>query len=77
MTTSTSGMSHITTTGDSDNINVIIGVTAGVIVTIVVAILITVCVIIMYRRKKKHSVSYPVTCPPSAAGYYYNVPVAM
>ena len=72
MTTSSSGMSnHMTTAGDSDNNSVMIGVTAGVILAILVAILIIVCVIIMYRRKKKRSVSYPLTCPPTASGYCY------
>ena len=64
-----SGISkHVTTTSDSANKNITMGVTVGVILTIVVAILIIVCVIIMYRRKKKHSVSY-TACPQSTSGY--------
>ena len=69
MTTSASGM---TTTSGSANNSIVIGVTVGVIIAILLATLIVVCAIIMYRRKK-HSVSYPVTGPSS--GYYYNVAV--
>ena len=67
MITSASGM---TTTSGSANNSIVIGVTVGVIIAILLAILIIVCVIIMYRRKK-HSVSYPVTGPSS--GNYSNV----
>ena len=70
MSTSTSGT---TTASGSVNNSIVIGVTVGVIIAIVVTtLLIIVCLIIMYRRKK-HSVTYPVTCPSS--GYYSNVAI--
>ena len=69
MTTSASGM---TTTSGIANNSIVIGVTVGVVIAMLLATFIIVCVIIMYRRKK-HSVSYPVTGPSS--GYYYNVAV--
>ena len=62
--TSTPTMMFGTSTSDSTN-NIVIGVTVGVITIILVAILTIVCVIVVYRRKRKLSVSYPVTHPTS------------
>ena len=64
--------SDMATTNGSDNNSTVIGVTVGVVIAILIATLIIVCVI-MYRRKRKHSVSYLVIRPSS--GYYYNVAI--
>jgi len=62
--TSTPTMMLGTSTSDSTN-NVVIGGTVGVITIVLVAIITIVCVIVAYKRKRKLSVSYPVTHPTS------------
>ena len=51
--------------GTNSTSNIVIDVTVGVITIILVAILTIVCVIVVYRKKRKLSVSYPVTHPTS------------
>ena len=58
---SASGVTTIDSANNNAVVNLVICVTVRVIVTILVAILIMVCVVTMFRRKKKHLASYPVT----------------